>query len=480
MEFTESVVSSPSKTEAVHEIAPGTVVADRYRIEALLGKGGMGSVYRAEHVHMRKLVAVKILHGKMSSSEEVVMRFEREAIAMANIDHPNVTMAHDFGRLDDGSFYLVLEYVDGHTLRSDIKKGRIEPGRALRIVRSIVAALEAAHARGIVHRDLKPENVMLLHRSGYPDFVKVLDFGIAKLDAREMPQVAGDQPITRAGTIFGTPDYMSPEQALGQSADARADLYSIGVILFEMLAGERPFKGDLSEVLRQHVLGEIPKLPAEVLRAVPAELPRALERLLDKDPDKRFANATELGEALDAMMVTATMSMRMSPEDLQRALRGLAANRPSSGQHSVTMPHGKTEPISPWRVGAIACFVGVLATFGFTYLHAARGSHEPMIAARSLPDFAHVAVAHAHTRVEAPKPAATATDPLLELPDSAKAMPVPTAELVPPPVETKAPESKPDPRPEPKALAKNDKDDDKPSPKSRGKIQPPKGSGRKN
>jgi serine/threonine-protein kinase len=157
----------------------GKTLSGRYRLDRVLGEGGMGAVYEAEHTHMRKRLAVKVLHPEMSRLPEVVARFEREAMAAAHIDHPNVAAATDFGMLEDGSFFLALEFVEGESLRDILAKGRLELGRALHIVSQMGQALNRAHALGIVHRDLKPENVMLVEREGDPDFVKVLDFGIA-------------------------------------------------------------------------------------------------------------------------------------------------------------------------------------------------------------------------------------------------------------------------------------------------------------
>src|SRR5687768_6780239 len=203
----------------------------------------MGKVYAAEHVHMRKKLAVKVLHRELTSVPEVVARFEREAMAAANVDHPNVAAATDFGKLADGAVFLVLEFVQGKNLRDEIAAGPFPVPRALHIARQIAFALGAAHAQGIVHRDLKPENVMLIDKGGDPDFVKVLDFGIAKVPIGEVSAAANKgQIITKAGMVFGTPEYMAPEQALGQPVDGRADLYALGVILSEMVSGNRDRK----------------------------------------------------------------------------------------------------------------------------------------------------------------------------------------------------------------------------------------------
>src|SRR5579863_8502494 len=233
----------PSQRPGGPESLVGIVLSGRYLIERLLGEGGMGAVYQAEHTHMRKRLAVKVLHPEMSRMPEVVARFEREAMAAAHIEHPNVAAATDFGKLEDGSFFLVLEYVEGKSLRSALSRGRLTLDRALHIARQMARALSRAHALGIVHRDLKPENVMLVTRDGDEDFVKVLDFGIAKVPVGELtgePKAPG-QALTQLGMVYGTPEYMAPEQALGQPVDATADLYGLGVILFEMIVGKRPY-----------------------------------------------------------------------------------------------------------------------------------------------------------------------------------------------------------------------------------------------
>src|SRR5580698_8149923 len=239
----------PKDPARVETLEPGTIIAERYRVESLLGEGGMGKVYSAEHVHMRKQVAIKVLHPEMSTTPEVVARFEREAVAAGKIAHPNVAAATDFGRLEDRSFFLVLEYVAGVDLRAVLRRGAVSPERAVHILRQITSAVGQAHAAGIVHRVLKPENIMLVEREGDPDFVKVLDFGIAKVPVGELTNeepaasAASGAPkiLTQLGMVYGTPEYMAPEQALGQPVDARADLYAVGVMMFEMITGGRPF-----------------------------------------------------------------------------------------------------------------------------------------------------------------------------------------------------------------------------------------------
>ena len=283
----------------------GTLLADRYRIDALVGEGGMGKVYSAEHVLMRKRLAVKVLRRELTSVPEVVARFEREAMAAGNIEHPNVAAATDFGKLSDGAVFLVLEFVSGHSLRDEIARGAFQVDRALHVARQISSALSAAHAQGIVHRDLKPENVMLVEKGGDPDFVKVLDFGIAKVPLGEAgggPK-AGN-PITKAGMVFGTPEYMSPEQALGQNVDGRADLYALGVMFFEMVSGVRPFSSQSSVgILGQQLSKPTPtfaeRSPGLV---VPPAVEQIAHKLLARDASERFQTAPELSRAIDVLL----------------------------------------------------------------------------------------------------------------------------------------------------------------------------------
>ena len=264
----------------------------------------MGAVYHAEHTHMRKRLAVKVLHPEMSRLPEVVARFEREAMAAAHIEHPNVAAATDFGKLEDGSFFLVLEYVEGRSLRDVIADGPLELARALHIARQIASALGRAHALGIVHRDLKPENVMLVARDGDPDFVKVLDFGIAKVPVGELvgESQGPGQVLTQLGMVYGTPEYMAPEQALGQTVDARADLYALGVIMFEMLAGVRPFEHESKvTLLGMHVTAPIPR---DARRAPDANVPargRGDRHAPPREGSRRhrFDDAKDLADALD-------------------------------------------------------------------------------------------------------------------------------------------------------------------------------------
>lgn len=277
----------------------GTIVAERYRVLERLGEGGMGAVYRVEHVHMKKTLALKVLHRDVAHAGEVRARFEREAIAAGRIEHDNVAGATDFGTLDDGSFYLVLEHVAGRSLESEIEGGAMPEARALIIAGQIADALAAAHGVGVVHRDLKPANVMLVERDDSPDFVKILDFGIAKVRVGEKSDAGSDgaaaPQITRVGSVFGTPEYMSPEQAMGSAVDHRADLYALGVVLYQMLAGHLPFESDdIVALLTRHMTMPPPPLS----EGVSTKTRELVMKLLEKDPDQRPQTATDVVAAI--------------------------------------------------------------------------------------------------------------------------------------------------------------------------------------
>lgn len=273
----------------------GQVLSDRYRIERRLGEGAMGQVYLAEHILMRKRVALKVLHGRMGDKPDAVARFEREAVAASHVEHPNVATAKDFGQLADGTFFLVLEYLDGIVLRSAIAQyGALPAKRALHIAAQVCSGLVRAHELGIIHRDLKPENIMLVPRGDDPDFVKILDFGIARVPMHALGSPKeDDEPLTRVGMVQGTPAYMAPEQAMGQVIDARADLYALGVLLYEMLTGTRPFAAPTEFlVLTMHVSAPIPPMRD---RAPDADIDPRIEAfvrsLLAKEPDDRPQDA---------------------------------------------------------------------------------------------------------------------------------------------------------------------------------------------
>jgi hypothetical protein len=280
----------------------GTLVAGRYRVVRKLGEGGMGTVYLATHEALRKPVALKVLSGRGSADKETVARFEREAVAAANLRHPNIAEATDFGRLPDGAFYLAMEYVEGKTLRALLaaSPAGLAPARAIAILRQIAAALARAHAADVVHRDLKPENVIVFDGPAAKDSVKVIDFGIARIQSATFggPGAA----LTLAGAVFGTPEYMAPEQVLGQPVDARADQYAFGVTAFELLTGRVPFTGEeMGQILMKHVNAPIPRA-SDTARHLPGAASATLEKVLAKRPGDRFPDIEQACKALEAAL----------------------------------------------------------------------------------------------------------------------------------------------------------------------------------
>jgi eukaryotic-like serine/threonine-protein kinase len=344
------VTSPETAVPAVNRL--GQVISGRYLIRELLGEGGMGSVYLAEHTHMKKRVALKLLHPEMSDNAEVSARFEREAMASSHIEHPNVAAATDFGKTDDGAFFLVLEYVEGTDLRAALEKEPISVARCLRITRQIALALERAHEAGIVHRDLKPENVMLVKKDDEPDFVKVLDFGIAKIlegaaqhASAEIAARGGGaaQPLTRLGTILGTPEYMAPEQALGEPVTPAADLYGVGVILYEMLTGKHPFDPpDRMAMLSFHIVAPVPPMHDRAPdREIPALVEAVARCLLEKDSKKRYPNARALIDAIDAAGAANGIEVGGTPSALPSysgGSPGSATGREAFAQTAVGVP----------------------------------------------------------------------------------------------------------------------------------------------
>jgi eukaryotic-like serine/threonine-protein kinase len=274
----------------------GTLIDDRYRIGRKLGEGGMGLVYLATHESLRKQVALKVLPTSARLEREAITRFEREAIAAGNLRHPNIAEATDFGQLPDGGLYLVMEYVEGRTLRQVLAEEKLAPERALGILRQIGAALAAAHARDVVHRDLKPENIIVTRGPSGADVVKVIDFGIAKLRSTTFDGIGTG--LTSAGTVFGTAEYMSPEQVMGQPVDARADQYALGVLAFELLTGKPPYENDdIGQLMMMHVGAPVPSARSET-PAVPPDVDVTITRMLAKLPDERFSSVDEAIKSL--------------------------------------------------------------------------------------------------------------------------------------------------------------------------------------
>ena len=280
----------------------GKVIDGKYRVDALHGSGGMGSVYRATQVNLDRTVALKVVRGDFLKDAVITERFKREALAVARLKHPHIVTVYDFGIMAEGGAYLVMEFLEGRTLRAEIqRRQRLAAGPAVDLMRQICSAVHAAHVEGVIHRDLKPDNIFLEVRRDNSYVVKILDFGVAKLrqNTAELKIPGGD--LTMSGMMLGTPIYMSPEQCQGEPLDARSDIYSLGCVFYEMIAGRPPFLGSTATQLIIKHASETPKVPSTYAPSIPADLESALMRALAKGPDERYATAADLGEALSGV-----------------------------------------------------------------------------------------------------------------------------------------------------------------------------------
>ncbi|MGE0789947.1 MAG: protein kinase [Sandaracinaceae bacterium] len=309
----------------------GKIFDERYRIEEPLGEGGIGRVYKARHATLGKLVALKVLLTRYESIPVLKQRFQREAEALAALSHPNIVTVTDYGVAEGHHPYIVMELLEGQDLNRILETGEpLEPKRALNIVRQMLRALAYAHSQGLVHRDLKPHNVFVRSLGAGDDHVEVLDFGLARF----VNDAYKDAPkLTAQGALLGTPAYMAPEQARGEDADARADVYAAGCVLYEALTGRRVFESpDPGEILRSHLLSPPPTLKQgdPGLEVDPA-LEALFRRCLEKDPAARYTNAGELLEAFDGL----------GPEPAHRTTSRPTVSRPASG---IAPTQGATAP----------------------------------------------------------------------------------------------------------------------------------------
>jgi eukaryotic-like serine/threonine-protein kinase len=368
----------------------GQTLAEKYLIEQLIKRGGMGSVYRGKHVMMEKIVAVKVLRPSLAGDDVVVARFSREAKAASRISHPHAVSVTDFGEAENGVVFLVMEYLDGRTLKDIIRsEGPMALDRAVEIVRQVSGALDAAHQQGVIHRDLKSDNIMLSQTNG-GDWAKVLDFGIAKIQQTEG---ARDNDITAANLVIGTPQYMSPEQcSQAGPIDARSDVYSLGVIVFEMLAGRVPFTGDSPTVIMMKQVGDDPPSVLDARPDLGASIDNLIKKALAKRPADRFQTAGALSDALTlaAAQTGAITSKQAAPvaDTVAIAPVGLAT-ADDLNEETVVRPREdvtvvRTPPESqvysrrgtdqvpaanfnPWRIMAPAAIV-LVTVFGIVFL----------------------------------------------------------------------------------------------------------------
>jgi eukaryotic-like serine/threonine-protein kinase len=321
------LVTNGPHSEAVDALL-GQVLDGRYQIEKRLGEGGMGIVYKARHVTLGKALAIKVLKADVSKDQEIVQRFRQEAQSATAIGNHHIIDISDFGVLPDGSTYFVMEFLDGIALTKAIEPGKpLKSPRTIHIAKQLCRALGAAHDAGIVHRDLKPDNIYLISRGGDRDFVKVLDFGIAKVGG-------GKSKLTQVGQVFGTPHYMSPEQCAGTQVDKRTDIYALGVIMYEMTSSRVPFDADnLMGILTKHLYEE-PIMPHEL--PPPVDVPPALEavvmKCLAKKADARYQTMQEV--LADLELVEQGMTPSAVLEGVRRASQTGSNKEPAPARTS--------------------------------------------------------------------------------------------------------------------------------------------------
>lgn len=379
----------------------GQKLAGKYLVEKLIKSGGMGSVYLGKHILMDKTVAIKVLRPSLALDTDVVARFSREAKAASRISHPHAVSVTDFGEDENGVVFLVMEYLDGRTLKEVIKtEGPMAVPRAVEIIRQVSGALDAAHEQGVVHRDLKSDNIMLTRTNG-GEWAKVLDFGIAKI---QQPPGFRDIDLTAPNLVIGTPQYMSPEQC-SQSGpiDARSDVYSLGVIVYEMLAGHVPFTGESPTVIMMKQVQDQPPSVQEARPQLGAEVDGVLARALAKQPRDRFQSAGELSGALadaasrlsePSLVAAAPITTPISPvaaaavnddEDEVTVVRATPIAAPND--ESTVVRTRREVPIAPppegpgssgiWRI-MIPGVIVLVAVFGIIYFLTRGSSQTPL------------------------------------------------------------------------------------------------------
>ena len=365
----------------------GKILDRKYKLVRLIGEGGMGSVWEAEHTRISRRVAVKVMHSTGQESQEVLSRFFLEAQSASAIGHPNIIEIFDVGVEEDGTAFMVMELLNGVSLEGLLlDRGSLPPARVVAIILQVLSALHAAHAKGIIHRDMKPDNIFLSVDTRMREDIKLLDFGVAKILAADTETLK----LTKPGTVLGTPYYLSPEQARGgKDIDARIDIWATGVVMYEMLSGRMPFDGDnYNEVIGNVLMNEAPPL-LDVAPEVPFELAKVVVKAMAKDRDKRYRNVGEMIKAL--MPLHDDMGGGMGTASA-RAVKDSVAPLPPKGEstESVTTGSGhkedKIETLSPdllmtldvpgesismrkvWisAVGAAALIAGVIAFWALT------------------------------------------------------------------------------------------------------------------
>jgi len=351
------------------------ILNGQFQILQKIGSGGMGAVYKALQRDMNRMVGVKILHPKLANRKDLVSRFRREARAMSQLTHPNTVKVFLYGELDDGSLYIIMEFLEGKNLNQTVRsEGPFPLERALPILVQACGALDEAHKAGIIHRDLKPENIFLVQSDTFRDYPKLLDFGLAKVGERQMRP--GSIMLTQEGMVFGTPEFMSPEQAQGKPLTPASDVYSLAVILYEVLTGKLPFDAKSAmDFIQLHVVGKpIPLNQRVPGRTFPPLLEQIMDRALAKHAEARFASAAELATALQSVLQGATqlppqLASPGAPTERPRPAAPAspphdADGRPAAAGQSLASPVEPRPPAS--RTGSrtnLALLLGVATAF---------------------------------------------------------------------------------------------------------------------
>ena len=381
----------------------GVALEERYTIVREIGRGGMGIVYEAEHVELGKRIAIKVMLDKYANDQEAIARFKREALAASRIGNPHIIDVSHIGVAPDGRPFVVMELLDGKPL-SDILKvtGPMQPWRAIHIMRQVLRAVGAAHAKGIIHRDLKPDNIFIVNRDDEHDFVKLLDFGISKiLDTNE--QMASTR-LTSTGMVMGTPLYMAPEQAMGAPAERGVDIYACGVILFEMLSGRPCFDETNYNLLVAKLLTASPPHLSDLRKGLPTSLVVAVHRALEKEPEQRFPTAELFANALpsDRAMSEPNLEIASTLPPGSSGHAGVASSNPST-MHPPPVKRG----VPRWLIGSLLAVAGAAAIVAAVVL--SKGSDKPVAKTTEAPQV-----------TPAPPPGPAPTPPPAPVADSGK------------------------------------------------------------